>query len=63
MIPEEELAAMRQRYELSLEGYGWQDRAITCYYLGRYATAEEAARAYDAKARELFGGYAYLNFP
>lgn len=33
------------------------------YYLGRYATAEEAARAYDAKAKELFGEFAYLNFP
>jgi hypothetical protein len=31
--------------------------------LGFYATAEEAARAYDAKARELLGDKARLNFP
>jgi len=31
--------------------------------LGYYATAEEAARARDAKAKELHGEYAYLNFP
>jgi len=31
--------------------------------LGWYATAEEAARARDAKAKELHGEFAYLNFP
>lgn len=29
------------------------------YYLGQYATAEEAAIVYDAKARELFGEFAH----
>jgi len=31
--------------------------------LGYHATAEEAARAYDKKAIELFGEFALLNFP
>lgn len=32
-------------------------------YIGVYDSAEEAARARDAKAIELFGEYAVLNFP
>jgi len=31
--------------------------------LGYYATAGEAARVRDKKAKELFGEFAYLNFP
>ena len=32
-------------------------------HIGYYKTAEEAARAYDAKAKELYGEFARLNFP
>jgi len=33
------------------------------HYLGLYATAEDAARAYDAMALVIFGDFALLNFP
>jgi|TARA_R110000824_G_scaffold14877_1_gene63025 hypothetical protein len=37
------------------------NRKLMC--LGMYKTKEEAARAYDQKAIELFGEFALLNFP
>lgn len=55
------------------KGVGWDKRhnkwvaGIRYYgrniYLGLFQDEAEAARAYDRKAHELFGEYAYLNFP
>ena len=46
-------------------GKKWQAN-ITCnykkYYLGIFDSEIEAAKAYDAKALELFGEFAYTNF-
>jgi hypothetical protein len=45
---------------------GWYARAQKkgeVFYLGYFRDETEAANAYDAKAKELFGEFAYLNFP
>lgn len=47
----------RGRWQAS---YTYEGKRI---YLGYFATAEEAACAYDRAAREAFGEFALLNFP
>lgn len=39
---------------------GAEGRRLT---IGRFTTPEEAARAYDEAAREMYGEFAWLNFP
>lgn len=48
---------LRKKWAARLK-YNYQD-----IHIGLYNTPIEAARAYDAKAKELFGEFASLNFP
>lgn len=43
--------------------YSKAEGARRKFFLGSFGTAEEAAHAWDAKARELYGEFAVLNFP
>ncbi len=55
------------------KGVHWEGRwekwtvRIMCngkrYWGGSYSNEEDAAKAYDTKVKELFGEFAYLNFP
>lgn len=66
--------ANKTKYKNNKSGYkgvrfakgGWiaqitKDRKTT--HIGFYKTAEEAAKAYDEKAKEIHRGFALLNFP
>lgn len=47
-------------------GKCWTSQIHKCgkkFHLGSFSSEEDAARAYDAKARELFGTHAAPNFP
>lgn len=48
---------LRKRFQAQIRCEGIK------YWLGNHDTAEAAARAYDAKAIELHGEFAALNFP
>lgn len=43
------------------DGIRWNAR-VNCKHIGSFASEEEAARAYDAAAREQYGEFAHLNF-
>lgn len=48
---------------VKLTGRGLFQAACKKKYIGCFKTAEEAARAYDEKAKLVFGEFALLNFP
>lgn len=51
---------------VSKDGGFWRANVASCgkrYCVGRFKDELEAAKAYDVKAKELFGEFAKLNFP
>lgn len=57
--------ALSQFKGVGKQGNKWQAQIMLNgknYYLGLFVDQEAAARAYDNKARELFGEFARLNF-
>ena len=48
---------------VSLRSNGRWQVMLQRRYVGTFLTEEEAARAYDKRAKELFGEFARLNFP
>lgn len=53
----------RQLWHAQIGAGVTEDGKQVVKYLGRYESEEDAALAYDRKARELFGEFALLNFP
>jgi hypothetical protein len=54
--------AVYKGVSLHPNGKDWYSKC-GAYRIGRFATAEEAARAYDKVAKKLYGSFANLNFP
>ncbi|MDO9008323.1 MAG: hypothetical protein Q8K57_13380 [Thiobacillus sp.] len=50
---------VKQSYQAYIRVHGRREKL----YCGQAKTAEEAARKYDAKALELYGDGAVVNFP
>jgi len=71
--PSQQLAnqSIRSNNRSGFKGVSWDKGAwrVQIFFagrkrhLGRFAVAADAARVYDAAAREAFGEYAFLNFP
>tara|TARA_Y100001973_G_scaffold79010_1_gene116069 strand:- start:954 stop:1565 length:612 start_codon:yes stop_codon:yes gene_type:complete len=55
----------KKRFKAYIGEPDWREKGLKNSHinLGRYDTAEEAARVRDKKAKELHGEFAYLNFP